>query len=1266
MGGPAEACPGGGSKTSGRGRDWRRRWAPPTSGAEGKTKRLVVGSLAASCEKEQPKAAGGQAARQAEKGLLIRLGHVPVVAENSHHHRHHHYYAGDKEADQHQMTSAPPTCSRPARRCRRPPEDELEKRQKKRRRRVAAVSWAPSSLEGPQRAPSGASQAGSRVGGGHEEIEPCRGRCERREHVDRGGQGSPLFGGTRRAEGDVRGVKIRGVQGAASEAARLEPPARATYLADRRKLICCRPLPRSVLVAAASTSVVVVLVLALISLAESPTTATVPRDTFGSISNGTAEPGGPLRLDNLSAPTLGQSDANQPGSGAPAPLTARRGPNLNSNSATIGPTEAARVELAPGAALEPSTAPPSPPPSPPNDGWPVAGPGGVVDRNSDGRLGDAQKRLANSPPGSAGISHLDGRPPSEQAAVEQDNGHVKAANKTAPGCRTAGAHREPMRAIVMVKKIDDSVNMGIRNNMKKLGPSSSFKSEEANTGRFGSVGGEPPPGRRERFSGTNGQVACRENGALSANEACDLLEEASQEPTAASISPTTRRIVANLGNPKRSADTTDSGSEVLAHDVKDNNGALVPGVVSDLDDGDDYGAGGGDGAADDDDESDQVDDESVSEEGADEDSDAGGAGGGVEPTLEDDQDDYNDYGTYIIYESGGPKSADSSNDSAGSTVGASSTNGLQSPLPTPSLSIQKIFFAARSNRRGLSSGSSVSNINHQVPGMEVAAQRMAPPGGSSGGAGRGDDIGSAPGTGEGVDDARRKSLQRDYTKRYSTLNSEFKSSPPTPLSGLKPTIQAPDTVGGTAAIPIVASTNVQTGPKSSSSKATDRPVLLSPNGHNGIELQTTDSAADVMPSSSFAPSRPYSSHFPPVSTPSGTSSGRARRDQYKAELLASALSSISDLAGQSVEKEGARHLAATSADHYNGPPTKQFQSQPLNGTSRPSGHASSYAPGSPSYAAWSSSWVSSSSTSSPSELDDDDVKWLNKMNENGGKLSRSPLDNDDKLAQNQEQRKQKTINGLNVVGPTTEVLGLGNSKLESVDPSARTVTERNNGSGHLPSGSNGERESDSVKDNRLLPSGDDSFFFENAQASSDHQDSGSSNEGAREQLPSVAFSSLSYQESGSSSANSSQIVHSKDDNMSDLFDNHEKHRLNINEVLTHRAAASNESSAQVSPSQHHNVHYWRLIWFILPLGATFGNLLVIMAVYRERSLQSVTNYFIVSLAFADLFVGLVVMPFAVYVLVSSHAWLVGNFGKLYKTWNIHYDYDGGTLSATFH
>ncbi|XP_076350413.1 dopamine D2-like receptor [Tachypleus tridentatus] len=62
--------------------------------------------------------------------------------------------------------------------------------------------------------------------------------------------------------------------------------------------------------------------------------------------------------------------------------------------------------------------------------------------------------------------------------------------------------------------------------------------------------------------------------------------------------------------------------------------------------------------------------------------------------------------------------------------------------------------------------------------------------------------------------------------------------------------------------------------------------------------------------------------------------------------------------------------------------------------------------------------------------------------------------------------------------------------------------------------------------------------------------------------------------------------------------------------------------------------YWAVMLIFLPLLAVFGNILVILSVYRERSLQSATNYFIVSLAFADLLVSAVVMPFAVYVLVN--------------------------------
>lgn len=63
-------------------------------------------------------------------------------------------------------------------------------------------------------------------------------------------------------------------------------------------------------------------------------------------------------------------------------------------------------------------------------------------------------------------------------------------------------------------------------------------------------------------------------------------------------------------------------------------------------------------------------------------------------------------------------------------------------------------------------------------------------------------------------------------------------------------------------------------------------------------------------------------------------------------------------------------------------------------------------------------------------------------------------------------------------------------------------------------------------------------------------------------------------------------------------------------------------------------NYWALILILFPILTLFGNILVILSVCRERSLQTVTNYFIVSLAIADLLVAVVVMPFAVYFLVS--------------------------------
>jgi len=60
-------------------------------------------------------------------------------------------------------------------------------------------------------------------------------------------------------------------------------------------------------------------------------------------------------------------------------------------------------------------------------------------------------------------------------------------------------------------------------------------------------------------------------------------------------------------------------------------------------------------------------------------------------------------------------------------------------------------------------------------------------------------------------------------------------------------------------------------------------------------------------------------------------------------------------------------------------------------------------------------------------------------------------------------------------------------------------------------------------------------------------------------------------------------------------------------------------------------HYEALLLLVFPLLTAFGNILVCVSVCSERSLQTVTNYFIVSLAVADIMVAVLVMPLAVYV-----------------------------------
>nr|XP_054765620.1 D(2)-like dopamine receptor [Lytechinus pictus] len=66
-----------------------------------------------------------------------------------------------------------------------------------------------------------------------------------------------------------------------------------------------------------------------------------------------------------------------------------------------------------------------------------------------------------------------------------------------------------------------------------------------------------------------------------------------------------------------------------------------------------------------------------------------------------------------------------------------------------------------------------------------------------------------------------------------------------------------------------------------------------------------------------------------------------------------------------------------------------------------------------------------------------------------------------------------------------------------------------------------------------------------------------------------------------------------------------------------------------------------IVLSLLALCGAFGNALVIVAIYKTRALHTVTNYFIVSLACADLFVSTCIMPFAVVTQSLNGRWLFG-------------------------
>ncbi|XP_013161983.1 PREDICTED: dopamine D2-like receptor [Papilio xuthus] len=106
-------------------------------------------------------------------------------------------------------------------------------------------------------------------------------------------------------------------------------------------------------------------------------------------------------------------------------------------------------------------------------------------------------------------------------------------------------------------------------------------------------------------------------------------------------------------------------------------------------------------------------------------------------------------------------------------------------------------------------------------------------------------------------------------------------------------------------------------------------------------------------------------------------------------------------------------------------------------------------------------------------------------------------------------------------------------------------------------------------------------------------------------------------------------------NLRSIFDNEINSSDYYNIERTLNVSFSNFSTDNVTCSDVQGYNLWALSLLVFPVLTLFGNVLVILSVARERSLKTATNYFIVSLAVADLLVAVVVMPFGVYYLFNG-------------------------------
>ncbi|XP_008836287.1 5-hydroxytryptamine receptor 2B [Nannospalax galili] len=81
-----------------------------------------------------------------------------------------------------------------------------------------------------------------------------------------------------------------------------------------------------------------------------------------------------------------------------------------------------------------------------------------------------------------------------------------------------------------------------------------------------------------------------------------------------------------------------------------------------------------------------------------------------------------------------------------------------------------------------------------------------------------------------------------------------------------------------------------------------------------------------------------------------------------------------------------------------------------------------------------------------------------------------------------------------------------------------------------------------------------------------------------------------------------------------------------------------EEMKQIIEEQGKKLHWAALLILVVIIPTIGGNILVILAVSLEKRLQYATNYFLMSLAVADLLIGLFVMPIALLTIMFEAMW----------------------------